>query len=553
VDERTLRRDQWLMAGIAAAISTIAFYHYRHQLLLYGDAVAHIGIARRVVDSLTPGLGQLGTVWLPLPHLLLLPFVVSTRMWQSGAAASIPAMVAHVLAAAGLLRLVGSSLTRAQLHPDVARGAAWISTLAFAGNPNLLYLQATAMTEPLYLALFVWALVYLGDFASAPAENKGALFRCGLLLAAAELTRYDGWWAATWTVAVAVGVTIWAARHAEPAARSALARRLAVFALIVAAAPALWMAWNWKNYGNALEFANGPYSARAIEKRTGDGTAYPGRDSIVAAAGVYRRAVQLNLGEGRWGRALYWTAVAGALFLLLLVATRTVPLRAALPLFLLWMPRGFYALSIAYGSVPIFTPYDWPFSYYNLRYGLAMLPAVSASAVLLFALVAFGFQWRAPRTVLLAAAALLIAFAWVSCWKWPDRPKSLLPAEPLRGPVVWREAVVNARTRQMLEERLAAALSALPPGSRLLMFTGASVGALQRAGIPLRRTINEGNYRLWQAALLAPVRSSADYVVATDGDAVAAAVARYPDGLQAAAVIESEARPRTVIYRVIAH
>ena len=45
--------------------------------MLYGDAVAHINIARRVFDSRTPGLLQLGTVWLPLPHLLMIPFLIS--------------------------------------------------------------------------------------------------------------------------------------------------------------------------------------------------------------------------------------------------------------------------------------------------------------------------------------------------------------------------------------------------------------------------------------------------------------------------------------------
>ena len=47
-------------------------YYFQHNdLLLYGDAVAHINIARRVFDSQTPGLLQLGTVWLPLPLSLI--------------------------------------------------------------------------------------------------------------------------------------------------------------------------------------------------------------------------------------------------------------------------------------------------------------------------------------------------------------------------------------------------------------------------------------------------------------------------------------------------
>ncbi|MFZ0798112.1 MAG: hypothetical protein WAM98_10025, partial [Terriglobales bacterium] len=61
------------VAGIAVLVSLFSFLYYlqRNDLLLYGDAVAHINIARRVFDSQTPGLLQLGTVWLPLPHLLM--------------------------------------------------------------------------------------------------------------------------------------------------------------------------------------------------------------------------------------------------------------------------------------------------------------------------------------------------------------------------------------------------------------------------------------------------------------------------------------------------
>src|ERR1700758_531407 len=73
------RRLVWYVAIGAACASLISFLTYSHRgdILLFGDAVAHINIARRVFDSRTPGPLQLGTVWLPLPHLLIMPFVVS--------------------------------------------------------------------------------------------------------------------------------------------------------------------------------------------------------------------------------------------------------------------------------------------------------------------------------------------------------------------------------------------------------------------------------------------------------------------------------------------
>ena len=119
------------------------FYYYRNgDLLLYGDAVAHINIARRVFDSRTPGLLQLGTVWLPLPHLLILPFVVSNQMWQSGAGGSIPSMAAFALSVLGIFRLL-----RTVLGPDgegqyAARLGAWAAAILYVANPNLIFLIA---------------------------------------------------------------------------------------------------------------------------------------------------------------------------------------------------------------------------------------------------------------------------------------------------------------------------------------------------------------------------------------------------------------------------
>src|SRR5262249_2135252 len=136
------------------SVSALLFYYHRDAILLYGDAVAHINIARRVFDSRTPGLFQLGTVWLPLPHLLDIPFIMNDWLWQTGLGASIPSMLAYVMGPLGVYRLVRGL---------ASRWAAWIAALIFSLNPNLIYMQATAMTEALYLALFVWAVVFFSE------------------------------------------------------------------------------------------------------------------------------------------------------------------------------------------------------------------------------------------------------------------------------------------------------------------------------------------------------------------------------------------------------
>src|SRR6202166_5004124 len=106
-------RETALVAQFAACVSFISFAFYLQHggLLLYGDAVAHLNIARRVFDSRTPGLLQLGTVWLPLPHLLMIPFLLSDWMWKTGVGGSIPSMVGYVFGVIGMFRLVRGGLS----------------------------------------------------------------------------------------------------------------------------------------------------------------------------------------------------------------------------------------------------------------------------------------------------------------------------------------------------------------------------------------------------------------------------------------------------------
>src|SRR5260370_38833178 len=105
-------RSEARVAGLAVLVSLFSFLYYfqKSDLLLYGDAVAHINIARRVFDSQTPGLLQLGTVWLPLPHLLMIPFIFSDAMWRCGAGGSITSVLAYLLGGVGIFRLVRLSL-----------------------------------------------------------------------------------------------------------------------------------------------------------------------------------------------------------------------------------------------------------------------------------------------------------------------------------------------------------------------------------------------------------------------------------------------------------
>src|SRR6187455_2948655 len=127
--------------GVMAVGAAAAIYYAEAGLTLsHYDARAHLVVARRVVDSLTPGWRQFGAVWLPLPHLLNVLPVQWDWAYRTGAVAvllSTGAFAWGLTALAGLIaRETGS------------RVAAIAMPLAILLNPNVLYLQATPMTEP---------------------------------------------------------------------------------------------------------------------------------------------------------------------------------------------------------------------------------------------------------------------------------------------------------------------------------------------------------------------------------------------------------------------
>jgi hypothetical protein len=551
------RDTRWVIV-IAVVASLVAFAHYFRygEILLYGDAVAHINIARRVFDSRSPGLDQLGTVWLPLPHLLMLPLIVNNWMWRTGVGGSIPSMIAYVAGVAGVFRLLRDNLRE---HPR-GRLAAWIGTLVYALNPNLLYMQSTAMTESLSLAFSVWAIVFFGDFSreylrrNATIERKGgesapagpslrraerSLWWCALMLSGEMLTRYDGWFAAS-AIAVVLGFLvvhgmmdvkrgdIWIVGS------SGWKFVFARFLLLIAIVPIFWFTYNYRLYGNPLEFATGPYSARGIAEHTtrpGE-PPYPGKDHPATAALYFVKSGALNLAghrlEGEYGR--WWRRTwqqDGWWFLLAAGAVATISLRVW-PLVLLWIPLPFYALSIAYGGVPIFIPSWWPFSYYNVRYGLQLLPLAAAC----IAAVVVRARW--PNTVT-AVVIVFTAITYVGTWR--------------TDPICLREAKVNSRAREQLETRLARVLAAVPHDATILMYTGEHVGALQRAGIPLIRTINENNYYAWRDALKSP-STMTDYAVTFDDDDVSKAVRGDPHFITTEEIAVEGQAPATLYQRV---
>lgn len=541
-----LRRDYLILTLIASALCLAAFFHYWYsgELLLYGDAVAHMNIARRVVDSRIPGLLQLGTVWLPLPHVLMLPFIWSTWMWKTGVGGAIPSMAAFVFGVIGLFRLVYGGLSFLPNFRSEARTSAWFAALVYLLNPNLLYLAATAMTETLYLALFIWSTVCLSEFVQHlyRGEDDAArksLFYTGVFLLLGMLTRYDGWFNAAVYGVAALVVLIRASLRGGLGPFYFLRDRswrrdIVSVALLLSVMPPAWFVYNKYEFKDPLAFARGPYSARGIEQRTHNpgGWHHPGWNSPRVGATYFVESAKLNMASTeRTERTWLYVALLGSVML----AGFIRPLWTWL---LFWVPVPFYAISMAWGGVPIFIPKWWPFSYYNVRYGTQLIPLFAVFGALLLYLFLRRFSWHSMKRLVLVGGALFVLWSYYTVVR--------------DTPICLREARVNARDRMAIEAKLANELSQLPPNSTVMMILGQHGGALQQIGFPLKRTVNECHKKYWYSALMNPALS-ADYVVATEGDPVSLAVQEHPENLLPVAELTYPRQATIRIYRSTTH
>jgi hypothetical protein len=523
--EQPIRRVEWLavLASCVALSAAAVLWSWRHGAMLnYGDAVAHLHIARRVFDSHRPGLAQLGSVWLPLPHLLLIPFVAVYGWWANGIAGMIPSALAYLAGCAGVYRLA-----RRWLQPSVAA----VALAFFAANPNLLYLQTTAMTEPLFLCELIWAVVWLvewqANLETDPRQSQGLLWRIAAVLVAAVFTRYDGWVLAllAW-----VGIGLVLLRRHELRSRA-----FWLASVVVVAAPVAWFVYNAKVFGDWLDFARGPYSAKAIEVRTTawTGPPHPGWHNPWISLLFFMKAAEMDAAAVAWGNMLLGLSLLGTAW-----AWISGRHRAYLWALLLWLPVPFYAYSVAFGSVPIFLPPWWPHSWYNTRYGMELLPAFALGLGFAAQLCLVMMRESKPRWTGYAAGLLFALVGLNACQVIRERP------------LTYVEGTKNIDARRPFEIQIPPVLRALlatRPGGMVLMNTSVYPEIVALTGIPLRQTINESDKEFYHAALAAPAGHAA-IVLAFDGDEIDRAVKAHPAGLAPAGRFTAPGQQSGTIY-----
>ncbi|MCC6163485.1 MAG: hypothetical protein IT182_09070 [Acidobacteria bacterium] len=484
----------FLVAAAAALLlgAVATNYYAAHDLTLsHYDAKAHLVVARRIFDSLTPGWRQIGAVWLPLPHVLNALPVQVDAWYRTGSSGVVISMLSFAAAAGSLAWLI-ASLTG-------SRAAAVAAVAAFIYQPDLLYLQATPMTEPLLLGLTVsgiallyhWTMSTLhrapgtaqrapgGELSATgnrqPATGHGtpgtghrasdigdsvgttpSAWRPGLVLALACLTRYEAWPMTTAAGLVAL-LTLWRGGLGFWTACTAALRvgvwplgALVLFLILSKATVGAWLVT-----GGFYEATNPAHGLPA------------------------QALVQVGWGLGRVGGwPLAWAGAAGAAVVLLQGLVRKE-----------YQARWF-ALALA-GCAAL--PYHafvsgHPF---RIRYMIVLITAAAACVGLLI-----GTLPKAYRT---AAAALVLAVL-----AFDRQPLGL------RSPMV--EEAQWDRANQRERREVTACLMEAWRGEPILISMGSLAHDMQEtstSGLAIKHYIHEGIGEIWYEALKSPRRHAA--------------------------------------------
>lgn len=476
---------------VATALASLHFFYARGLTNIYGDAMAHMEGARRLTDSLTPGYPEIGSVWLPLFHLLVAPLAVNDHLWRTGLGGSLVSTAVFAASAWLVFRLAF------EMNRSAAAGCAALAGFLFC--PNLLYTASTPLTEPLAIFCAVATVYFLFRFQQSGRQR--ALVAAALAAFFGTLARYDGWY----LLPFAALFVLWASR---PPWRRRVGSAI-LFSVIAGTGPVLWIAHNWHRFGNPIEFYNGRYSAQAIyaHQLATTGFRYPTDGSFVMSARYYLEDLKLVAGG--------WLLVLAALGLVAWVVVASERRRRAAGLLLL-VPLPFYVQSMAHSAVPLYVPTLFPHTYYNLRYGLEMLPALAVFP-------GFLFGPRLPRRLGLAVLAVLVVII--------AGQDLAMVSRGARQLVVVEEGILNSPCRSQNEQAIIQYLRENYAGETIIMAAGKYPCVMPEVGISYRKTLTETNRRYWRR-LPSGAAPWAAWIIRGRGDTVDEMMRAYPDAFK---------------------
>lgn len=467
--------DRKLVVAFTFLVSVIAVYvsYATGVIVAYNDAAAHLNTARRMIDSLTPGIVQIGSVWLPLLHIAELPFAANMFLWKTGLAGAIVSGISFIIATFFLYQL--------SVYVTGKKLAGVLTVIVFVSNLNLLYLQTTAMFEPMLMATASGAVYYLTKWTKEAQVLHLLLGAFSIMLA--TLTRYDGWAMFLAASGIVVLISIFRGRNGREGA-------VLLFLVLAGFGIFLWLLYNQMIFSDPLYFSRSEFSAAAQQNILEERGQLPDKHNLLSSIMTYTLAVVVNNGLIVTGMGI------SGIVVYLIMWLRKWELWKITPLLLL-VPYGFNIVSLYAGQSVIWMPMLPPFfeTYFNARYGLLMLPAIAFFSGYLIYLHGF-------FTLPVLSITAFQVFLFLN--------PSVLPIMGKEIGIITLQDTVSSVNQQTYQ---ASTFLREHHRGELILISSASADAfIFRVGIPLRYFITEGTGRYWKESLDEP-RRYAGYVV----------------------------------------
>lgn len=475
------------------SITSFIYFYLNGLGLAYNDARSHLDIGRRVVEGLKPGMAQLGSVWLPLPHVLMIPTIWSDFMWHSGLSGAIVSMFSFV--ATGILVY--------KFLQDLGVGflGRLVGVFVFIANINILYLQSTAMTE-LLLLLTMTAAVY--DLVLWHKTNKVVdLVRAAFWIMLSTLVRYDGWFLFFITGLLIVihvnseekfGFKTLFKKYFKTEGIILLFSTLAGFGIF------LWLLWNLLIFKDPLFFAFGQYSAHAQQEQLADAGELITKGDWLVSLKFYTYALAYNSGA--------FTAFLGLIGLFAIWLDKKIITPIKFAVFALIAPLLFNILALYLGHSVLFIQGLSGDVWFNVRYGIMMLPSIAIFT---------GFLVDRSKSLKWVVIGLLL---FVTFFQFQSADA-----------VTIDDAKVGSSQKNVSEVSGWLSKNAKEKEGFILISAASHDAIIFSSGLPMKKFIHEGTGKYWESATTNPERWARWIIMRSfdDNDSAWKTVSKTPD------------------------
>ena len=449
-----------IILSVLAFISTFSFLvFYQNGLgLSYNDARSHLDIGRRVVEGLKPGFAQLGSVWLPLPHILMVPTIWSDFIWHSGISVALQSMISFV--GTGLL------IYYFLKEIGVRMLGRLVGVAVFVANVNVLYLQSTAMTELLLIGTMMAGVYQLLLWFKK--ETMPNLIKAAFWIMLSTLIRYDGWFLFLFS-ALLIGIEVFRRKGYKVTEGVVL-----FFATLAGFGIALWFLWNLLIFKDPLYFIFGPYSAYVQQEQLATAGVLVTKGNLFLSIKIYLYALAYNSNAfilllGAIGAMVFWMdkKISGSLKIASLA---------------LLAPLIFNILALYLGQSVLFIQGLSGNTWFNARYGIMLMPSI---AIFVGYLVHKSNQLK---YVLIGLMAFVLFFSFANL-----------------DAVTIDDARVGSSQKNVSE--VSGWLKNNADKEGFILISAASHDAIIfSSGHPMKKFIHEGTGAYWESATVSPDR-----------------------------------------------